>query len=578
MKSRNYDYFFTIGSLFLAIIMVFPYLYTGKIIANSDWLFHASRVEEIYRNLCQGHIFTYIATTTFHHSGSGSFLFYPTIFFYPWVFLRLFLNPIVSFYIWVMIINWFAFLISYFSMKDFSHSRRISILFSLLYVFNSYRIYLSFWPFGEFVASSILPLVFLSFYRVFFDENKNLNGRSKLLNSSLLGISMSLLIYTHLVSVIITLEIFTGILTAYSLYGNFNRIVIKWKEMIISIFITTVLCLPIIYIFVGNYIGKGITSTYFGVKMDNVRPLSDILKDSINAMSGWTIGFILIVVLALGWFYSLNKKEFMSIYLCGACLLIISSSIFPWWLLKNTFLGIIQMPYRYLSYSCLFLSIVGAFMLWKGITRFSNSSYKQNLLIVVFLVITLGLYLNSIEGSLKLDELSKPTNLIGQQTMTKLPGFTILSTDNYSNQFNYLIPWGETDYYPKKAFRDEKEQSIIKQITYVNKKVLPNIKASYLPNKVNYKVNLRHSSNIDLPIVAYNNTLVKINGHSVQYKESSRGTVMLTSKETQAGKQNISVEFNPGIFFYVSVTISFFSWIWILVYYQASKKYRYSFK
>lgn len=63
----------------------------------SEWTFHASRAEQIYENLKSGHLITYIATSTFGNIGTGSFLFYPTVFLYPWAVFRLFVSPITAY-------------------------------------------------------------------------------------------------------------------------------------------------------------------------------------------------------------------------------------------------------------------------------------------------------------------------------------------------------------------------------------------------------------------------------------------------------------------------------------------------
>lgn len=55
--------------LSLAILVVSPLVTTGRIVAQVDWLFHASRVEQIYRNLKEGSLFTYIVTSTFQGTG-----------------------------------------------------------------------------------------------------------------------------------------------------------------------------------------------------------------------------------------------------------------------------------------------------------------------------------------------------------------------------------------------------------------------------------------------------------------------------------------------------------------------------
>lgn len=139
-------------------------------IIGADWLFHASRAEQIYQNLKSGHLFTYIATTTFGSTGVASFLFYPTVFLYPWVILRFIFKPIEAYYIYLAIIMFITFLSSYFSMKAFSKSKIQGIIFAILYGIAPYHIYLApgTYVLGEYMAYAFVPFVFLGFYNVFF--------------------------------------------------------------------------------------------------------------------------------------------------------------------------------------------------------------------------------------------------------------------------------------------------------------------------------------------------------------------------------------------------------------------------
>ena len=108
--------------------MIYPLVATGRIATQVDWLFHAARVEQIYRNLSEGSLFTYIATSTFQSTGVGSFLFYPVIFIYPWAWLRFITTPIVAYYIWVGAFMFMTFVISYFSMLSFSKGNILGVL------------------------------------------------------------------------------------------------------------------------------------------------------------------------------------------------------------------------------------------------------------------------------------------------------------------------------------------------------------------------------------------------------------------------------------------------------------------
>lgn len=119
--------------LFLAItiIMIAPCIYEGKLVANADWLFHASRVEQISQNIHNGQLLTFIASSTFHHTGVGSFLFYPYFFLYPWAIFKLFFSPITAFYLWYGLIIFISFMIAFYSMKAYTRKNNDAIIFSI---------------------------------------------------------------------------------------------------------------------------------------------------------------------------------------------------------------------------------------------------------------------------------------------------------------------------------------------------------------------------------------------------------------------------------------------------------------
>ena len=63
--------------IIFSILMILPFLLVGQIGVDSDWSFHAARVQQIYLNLKKGEFFTYLATDTFSKVGNANFLFYP---------------------------------------------------------------------------------------------------------------------------------------------------------------------------------------------------------------------------------------------------------------------------------------------------------------------------------------------------------------------------------------------------------------------------------------------------------------------------------------------------------------------
>ncbi|WP_289576684.1 hypothetical protein [Limosilactobacillus pontis] len=526
----------------------------GKIAENGDWLFHAARVEQIYSNLRHGQFFTFIATDTFHHSGVGSFIFYPTVFFYPWAFLRFFFNPITAFYLWYGGITLLGLLVSYYSMKAFCNNQNLAFLFAVVYIFNPYRLYLGFWPLGEFVAASFLPLVFLGFYRVFFE-------RGKIPGYVTLAIGMSLLLLTHLVSVIITIEIFLVILIVAGFFIGYRKLILQnGRGIVLSVLLTILLTLPFLYLFCSEYLGGKVTSTYFGINMNLIKPLSYTIGESLsNTTNG--IGLILVVTLFIGWYFCRNSKRQAFIYGMGIFLLLLSSSIFPWYVFKNTALGVIQMPYRYLEFSCLFLSVIAADILYRF---FCHAFYPRQLSRVSLVVVTiagmLGLYMAAMQGAFTLVR-NAPTAL--QKTVSPgkaLPDFTILNPVNYDRQFAYSAPQGETDYYPKATVNSGMQNTIINQTTYVGRKTRPASPAGF-PNRVVYQYNLGKRVSIDLPFIAYRKTYLKVNGRTTNYRISNRGTVIIPKTRLHLGTNRVQVGYDPGWLFYVTLLVTGVSWL-----------------
>lgn len=164
---------------------------SGQIMSiATDAGFHFSRVEQIYENLRHEKMFTFIATNTFHQSGIGSFLFYPTVFLYPWAGLRFLMSPVNAFYCWYGLMIFITLLVSFYSMKSFTEDKKRSLIFALVYTFALYRLQLGIGNFvlGEFIATTFLPLAFVGFYHVFWGDYHKWYD---------LAIGVSLVAYSH---------------------------------------------------------------------------------------------------------------------------------------------------------------------------------------------------------------------------------------------------------------------------------------------------------------------------------------------------------------------------------------------
>ena len=256
----------------MTIWMIYPLAATGKISASVDWLFHSARVEQIYDNLRQGCKFTFIATTTFQHTGVGSFLFYPDGSLYIWALLRFILSPVKAYYAWVGIFLFLTFVISYCCMLKFSNDKLRSFIFALLYGLAPYHLYLSpvNWVIGEFTAYTFIPIVFLGIYEVLRRNEKEW---------PLLAVGVALLMLSHLLSVALCAEIFV-VLLLVTLFNKKKLSLSRWMGLVKAGILALGLSLPIVVLLVSEYFHKGVEGPYSGVYI--VQNLSNLFTDSIE--------------------------------------------------------------------------------------------------------------------------------------------------------------------------------------------------------------------------------------------------------------------------------------------------------
>lgn len=529
-------------------IMIFPLYKTGRVAMVSDFSFHAARLEEIFNNLKQGELFTYIATSTFQHTGVGSFLFYPTLFLYPWAMLRFLVNPINAFYIWYWLVTFFTFIICFLCMTSFSKSRLQAFIFSFVYVLIPYRLYLGTSVFGEFIASMFLPIVFLGVYNIFYGDYKKWY---------ILSLGMALLGYSHVLSVLMTCEIIGIILVVLLIFKK-----ISMKRMMylgIAACVTLLLVLPVVYPFITDFVGKGITSALPGISPPLLMQASTIFSDSIsNKVGACSIGTLLLVVLFFGWRF--ENKAYKFIYCLGVLSVIIATSLIPWISISSSFLGMVQLPFRYLMYAGLFLAVVGSRKITSYIVEKIDfrveTLYKKILVFVAIFFVGVVSYFGSNENSIsKVRSFNQELYLRitdAKETPT-IPSEIQLDKNNYQNQFGYSVLYGETDYYPKVAIDNpEKSKSIVNNIAYIgNKKIKVNPISK--PNKLIYNVHIGTKERVDLPVIAYSNTFVKVDGKNVKFNISDRGTVAIILSK---GMHKIEVGYAPAKHYVIMIVCS----------------------
>lgn len=565
MKKASHSLYIILIFAMISCLMTYFGMHYGRLLLMFDWSFHASRVQEIYNNLLQGQLLTFISTKTVQHIGSGTFMFYPTLFLYPWAALRLITNAINAFYIWYGIITFLTFYISYLCMKQISFNKVTAFLFSLVYTGSTYRLGIGQHMIGEFIVTAFLPIAFLGFYEVFWG-NKN--------RWYLLSVGMSLILWTHLLSAFICAEIFCIILFVYIIISPRRKnLIFRIKQLIYSIIVTILLSITFLYEFLYEMGSGRISSTLLQLLNNSAPNLSDIVTLSLSNsdyMNSHSFGLVLIVVAMIGWYFVRKDKFQTSIYIIGIGLLMLSSTVFPWNMFAKTPLVLVQMPHRYLLFSSLFLSVTASYILEHLMSLFRSNHDKILVfgLSISFVILFLGSQtqyydkINHKDPSIYLQESSSNR----PQTLP----FCQVDSKNYDYQFDYKETFGESDYLPKAAVEDGNLESLINNIVYVNgnkKRLIPQT----APNTLIDKIEVRGKKNtINLPIVVYRGTNVEVNGKKTPFDISSRGSVLL--KNMQKGEYTIKVSYAPNVLFYWMVIINTLSVILLFVIIRRSKQ------
>lgn len=562
--------FFGIITTLLTVV----FIKLGTIILNSDGSFHFSRLEELYQDFRNGSM-AFIASHTFNSTGVGTFLFYPSILLYPWVILRLIFSPVTAFYIWYGLMLFVTMCIAYYSMWLFDKDRIRAIFFGVLYSIFPYHIHLGVvhTVIGEFLAYTFMPLLFVGLYYCLTNKEK----------WYLLGISWSLILYSHVISAYMTILCVIIISIIYVLTDpqSIKRTIINLsKNAVLVILLSSFILVP----FITDFINAGINSPNsetFGF-LDTLQNIVGISLTN-TADSNKSIGILALFTVMVGWYFVKDSRtKEKVIYGLGIFFLLCTSTVVPWQLFNNTvvgkILGVIQFPYRLNTYAGLFLMVTFSLIISRFIHSIANKKARVlfNIGIMIFLIIS---YYGSLT-SLFVKIHTSQGNLLKNNTelTTFIPNDAVIKKENYNNIFKYIILYGETDYYPKEAFNkfwnnvseevNPKINSILSHKVIINGKgkvKTPKVAANY----IEYNVKVNKKEKIDVPVLAYRRTKVMLNEKYVDYTVSSRGTVVV---EGSKGSNKISVTYQPSKMFYVSIAISAITWIGLFVGIIFSKK------
>lgn len=499
---------------FLYLLPYFPWkslAYTTE----QDARFHLARIEELFQQVKNGPAYTYLSMHTFGEIGYGVNYFYPFLMLFVAVPFRfLFSNPFISWYILIFIISLATFLIAYYSMWRFSKDKIRSLLFSFIYVFSGFRTadFFGRSALGEAIAFAFFPLVFLGGYYLFFNNYRKWY---------ILTIGMTLLVYTHLLSVLMSsMILFLFFLAGMIFSGDrISRIMAAIKAVIATLCLSLGFFVP----FIDQYLWlqpQGANQPMLAEKVNSLKMmLLNSATDNIVATS-WTmnIGLIMLILTFISLFFFLRVTLSGKIALFfGLSFTILSTSLVPWHLVQETPIALIQFPWRFLAFAMFFLAIFCSESLSLLLRKFRNREYCL-LLLAMFVV---GIH------------------AVGAVRMRQYNFENTHSPEYYSlegAEYEKIISTRKNYDYMKKVSHENKKSIAGHQVFLNNKK--SDATQVIKHNTISYQLDLPEKTTVDLPLIAYKHEVIKVNDEEVDWQVSDRGTLAF---EAPAGKQKVQV-------------------------------------
>ncbi|MGX6969550.1 hypothetical protein [Vagococcus bubulae] len=546
-KERFFILFLWIG---LSLLYMLPIVdLTGwhvALIRGDDYPFHFARIFGVMDQLKDTGHTQAIAKFGEHDIFYGANIFYPTLTtVLPIALLSfVFQSVIGGVYGYLFLMNLLTFYIAYKCAKYISNialsqinmraKQYLPFIFSFFYVFSHYRMICFYQRFdlGEFFVLTMYPLVFAGFYSILKD-----NGTKKYW---LIG-GLALISYSHILSLMLAVVVL-AVLFVVSLIKKMITTQV-FKQLVFSAVMTVLLSFgalaPIIYEMFTLHI-RSVRIHDLASEAANVGVM--LASSSVNYLSYMSIGIVLLFTLIIGVYQVIWKKESFVrknklLRLCLWVSLVITlmmTSVFPWHLLQQTPLSIIQFPFRLMPFLSVFGSFLGAAILADSLSQVTTLSRKRVILgLSVGILIMSTLSVNSLMIRRSLNKL-----MYSKQD--------IVTTRRYERSVN-------KDYFPA-GLTDEQTKRIKDKIGQVNQEEVP------MPYQFK-----RHAAIIELTLTDPTNTVITpIIGYSgivVEDEHGRRIKTTLSSERTLSfqlpkGDYQLSIYYDPPFLIKYSMVFS----------------------
>ena len=519
-------------SLLLSLLYVIPIAVFNKGLNGADLSFHLNRLlgmEGIYASP--------INFKAFYGIGLGVNYFYPFLTYYPFfVLYRLSHSVFLGYYIYQYLLTIITFLIAYYSVsnimvienkenkKDFA-----SLLFATLYTFSLYRldnIVIRFAT-GEFIAYAFIPLVFYGLFVILKGDYRKWY---------ILSIGMSLVAYSHLISLLLT-----ALLVGFIFIISFVFLNSK-KERLLSFIVAT---LSTISIFAFQLVLMGEQSLSNAIVKPqgvNLNTTGHSLKDlllNLNFDNNYTLpGFLIIVCLIISiiGIFKLQKYD-VFIFVFTLILIFLESPLVHWPENSEHIVSSIQFIWRLNTFITLFTAYLASKVF------VSLSLRKEYLIGVLIGVIGLTTFFTVSQAQKTIEGPQTTFNNMPKEEL--LP--VVINGDYHATDYMLSTNGSISDY-------DAFQRKLRHEVINLEDNQIVETKILFNSLKTKLIIDSDKKLTVSLPFYAYKGLSVDLDRHSTSFSKAPDAGIEVVIPK---GKHEIEVSYSYTIlakcFFLVSL-------------------------
>ncbi|PZL77509.1 hypothetical protein CI088_01530 [Enterococcus plantarum] len=374
-----------IGILFLLLSILSVYwvwIQGPTYFSGDDLAFHLSRIEGIAESIVGGEFLPRINYFFAGGMGYPTGIFYPELFLYPAAIFRVLGFSIVSSYqLYLILLNFGTFLVSYYCFKSVHRTSMGAFLFSVLYGVSSYRMsdVLYRGAIGECVAFLLLPLVYVGIHQIIYgDKNK----------WWLLTVGMTGLLYSHPLSafmVVLFLAVYV-IVSLRAILTVRERLIRLFLATSVTVFLSLDILLPMLEQLLFQRLRVQDISLFYLSK--EAHSLGEYLAIGFRNIGFNNIGLLIPIALLIGLIYiKWQTRENKRLLGIATLFFFLATSYFPHVLFNQTIFNTIQFPWRYF----LIVSFLVSWVLAENVAKTTILSIKHKKIVGLVLIgITLG--------------------------------------------------------------------------------------------------------------------------------------------------------------------------------------------